>query len=477
MEFAKHDLLYIAGDWVAPIGTAVIEVRNPTTEELIGQIPAGSAEDMDKAVQAAAAALPAWSATPPAERAAYCERIGQYMMERLEGLIDTIASELGSPLEFTRGIQTSWPIGKFLAMPALAAGTVFAEEHGDSVILREGVGVVAAITPWNYPMLQIADKVAPALTAGCTVVLKPSEVTPLNAFLLAEAAHAAGLPAGVLNLVTGYGPDAGEALVGHPLVDMVSFTGSTRAGRRISEIAAATVKATAMELGGKSPNVILDDFDDARLREIVAAGVANCYENSGQTCSALTRMIVPRSQLAAVESAAVEAASAMQLGDPFADSTMLGPLVSEAQRERVRGYIAAGVEEGARLLIGGIEAPAGLPVGHFVAPTVFSDVRPGMRIAQEEIFGPVLSIIPCDSEEEAIAIANGTDYGLAAAVWSADPARAKRVALRIRSGIVQVNGGDGPPDAPFGGFKQSGHGREGGKFGLDEFLSTRTLCI
>ncbi|MCW2603829.1 MAG: aldehyde dehydrogenase [Pseudonocardiales bacterium] len=477
MGFAKHDQLYIGGEWVAPIGTGVIEVHNPTTEQLIGQIPAGSAEDMDKAVHAAAAALPSWLATPPGERAAYCERIGKYMMDRLDDLVDTIARELGSPLEFTRGIQTSWPIAKFLAMPALAAETVFAEEHGDSVILREGVGVVAAITPWNYPMLQIADKVAPALTAGCTVILKPSEITPLNAYLLAEAVHASGLPAGVFNLVTGYGPEAGEALVGHPLVDMVSFTGSTRAGRRISEIAAATVKATAMELGGKSPNIILDDFDEGRLREIVAAGIANCYENSGQTCSALTRMIVPRAQLAAVEAAAIQAAAAMQLGDPFAASTVLGPLVSEAQRERVRDYITVGVAEGARLIVGGIEPPPGLPVGHFVAATIFSDVRPNMRIAQEEIFGPVLSIIPCDSEEEAVAIANGTDYGLAAAVWSSDPARAKRVALRIRSGIVQVNGGDGPPDAPFGGFKQSGHGREGGKFGLDEFLSTRTLCI
>ncbi|MCU1688794.1 MAG: aldehyde dehydrogenase family protein [Jatrophihabitantaceae bacterium] len=352
MGFAKHDQLYIGGEWVAPIGTGVIEVHNPTTEQLIGQIPAGSAEDMDKAVHAAAAALPSWLATPPGERAAYCERIGKYMMDRLDDLVDTIARELGSPLEFTRGIQTSWPIAKFLAMPALAAETVFAEEHGDSVILREGVGVVAAITPWNYPMLQIADKVAPALTAGCTVILKPSEITPLNAYLLAEAVHASGLPAGVFNLVTGYGPEAGEALVGHPLVDMVSFTGSTRAGRRISEIAAATVKATAMELGGKSPNIILDDFDEGRLREIVAAGIANCYENSGQTCSALTRMIVPRAQLAAVEAAAIQAAAAMQLGDPFAASTVLGPLVSEAQRERVRDYITVGVAEGARLIVG-----------------------------------------------------------------------------------------------------------------------------
>jgi acyl-CoA reductase-like NAD-dependent aldehyde dehydrogenase len=471
------DRLYIDGAWRAPHAAGSIVVHNPATELAIGSVPAADEADVDAAVRAAAAALPGWLGTDPAHRAELCARIGELLAERAEELAALISAEVGAPIAFARGFHTEASIERFLQMPEQAASIEFAHADGGSLILREGVGVVAAITPWNYPMLQIAEKVAPALAAGCTVVLKPSEVTPLCAYLLADCIDAAGLPPGVFNLISGHGPSAGEALVAHPLVDMVSFTGSTRAGRRISEVAAARVKRTAMELGGKSPNVILDDIRGERLAEVVAAGVENCYENSGQTCSALTRMLVPRTQLADAERAAAEAARSMRMGDPADERTQLGPLVSAAQRERVLGYIRLGQQEGARLIVGGEDAVAGLPVGHYVTPTVFSDVASDMRIAQEEIFGPVLCLIPYDTEDEAIAIANGTDYGLAAGVWSADRERAIAVAMRIRSGIVQVNGGEGPPGAPFGGFKQSGHGRESGVYGLQEFLTTRTIAL
>jgi aldehyde dehydrogenase (NAD+) len=334
--------------------------------------------------------------------------------------------------------------------------------------------VVGAITPWNYPLHQVAAKVAPALAAGCTVVLKPSEVAPLNAFVLAEIIHDVGLPAGVFNLVTGTGDVVGEAMSAHPDIDMISFTGSTRAGKRISEVAAGTVKRVTLELGGKSPNVILDDAD---LEQAVTDGVGKAFLNSGQTCSALTRMLVPRSKLAEVEAIAKAAAETYTPGDPFGESTRLGPLVSEAQRERVRGFIQKGQEEGARLVTGGAEAPEGLEQGYFVRPTVFSDVTTDMTIAQEEIFGPVLSILPYDDEEEAVRIANDTIYGLAGGVWSGDAERAKAVARRIRTGQVEVNGGSFNPMAPFGGYKQSGKGRELGKFGIEEYLETKSLQL
>ena len=362
----------------------------------------------------------------------------------------------------------------FGSMAQIVDGFPFEEQVGNSAIVREPVGVVGAITPWNYPLHQIAAKVAPALAAGCTVVLKPSEVAPLNAFILAEIIDEVGLPHGVFNLVTGVGPVVGEAIAAHPDVDMVSFTGSTRAGRRVSELASQTVKRVALELGGKSPNVILDDAD---LERAVVDGVGKCYLNSGQTCSALTRMIVPRSKLGEVEAIAAKAAETYTTGDPFDSGTRLGPLVSAVQRERVRNYINKGVEEGARLVTGGAEAPEGLDRGYFVRPTVFSDVRTDMTIAQEEIFGPVLAIIPYDTEDEAVEIANDTIYGLAGGVWSGDPERAKAVARRIRTGQVEVNGGSFNPMAPFGGYKQSGHGRELGKFGLEEYLEVKSLQL
>jgi len=335
--------------------------------------------------------------------------------------------------------------------------------------------VVGAITPWNYPLHQITLKVAPALAAGCTVVLKPSEVAPFNAFILAEAAEATGLPKGVLNIVTGYGPEAGEALVRHPGVDMISFTGSTRAGKRISELAAQTVKRVALELGGKSASVVLDDAD---LPTAVKSTVNGCYLNSGQTCTALTRMLVPESRYEEAAKLAAEVARSFTVGDPLADTTKLGPLTSQAQLERVRSYIKKGMQEGAELVTGGVEPPEGAPAGgYYVRPTVFGKVRNDMTIAQEEIFGPVLSIIPYKDEEEAIRIANDTVYGLAGAVWSKDEARAQRVARRIRAGQVDINGGPFNINAPFGGFKQSGHGREAGVYGLEEFLEYKSLQL
>jgi len=334
------------------------------------------------------------------------------------------------------------------------------------------VGVVGAITPWNYPLHQIACKVAPALAAGCTVVVKPSEIAPLSSYVLAEVIESAGLPAGVFNLVQGSGPVVGEAIASHPGVDMVSFTGSTRAGRRVSELAAQTVKRVALELGGKSANIILRDAD---LEKAVTSGVGACYANSGQTCSALTRMLVPRESLAAAEEIAKRVAETYTVGDPFAEGTRLGPVISATQRERVRGYIAKGIAEGAKLVTGGADAPEGLEQGYFVRPTVFSEVDNAMTIAQEEIFGPVLSIIAYGSEDDAVRIANDSVYGLGGGVWSGDPEHAGAVARRMRTGQVAINGGDFNPLAPFGGYKQSGHGREWGPFGFEEFLEVKAL--
>jgi len=469
-----RDKIYIDGAWVPSTGTGTIDVTNSTTEEVMGRIPDGTPQDVDRAVKAARAAFPGWAATSKEERGKYLQRITEGLSARMEDIATVVAGEVGMPQNLSRMIQAGLPAMTFGSMAQIVDGFPFEEQVGNSAIVREPVGVVGAITPWNYPLHQIAAKVAPALAAGCTVVLKPSEVAPLNAFILAEIIDEVGLPHGVFNLVTGVGPVVGEAIAAHPDVDMVSFTGSTRAGRRVSELASQTVKRVALELGGKSPNVILDDAD---LERAVVDGVGKCYLNSGQTCSALTRMIVPRSKLGEVEAIAAKAAETYTTGDPFDSGTRLGPLVSAVQRERVRNYINKGVEEGARLVTGGAEAPEGLDRGYFVRPTVFSDVRTDMTIAQEEIFGPVLAIIPYDTEDEAVEIANDTIYGLAGGVWSGDPERAKAVARRIRTGQVEVNGGSFNPMAPFGGYKQSGHGRELGKFGLEEYLEVKSLQL
>ena len=473
-ELQVRDMVFIGGEWVEPAGSEPIEVVNSTTEEVMGTVPACSPEDADRAVAAAREAFDAWSRTPREERASYIAAIAAGLGERNEEIAATISQELGMPLKLSQIVQVGLPTSQFAAMPGLMEEIAWEEQIGNSRVLREPVGVVGAITPWNYPLNQIAAKVAPALAAGCTVVLKPSEVTPLNAFQLAEVIEAAGLPPGVFNLVTGTGPVVGEAIAAHPGVDMVSFTGSTRAGKRVSELASATVKPVAMELGGKSPNVILDDADLARA---VPDGVAKCFLNSGQTCSALTRMLVPRERLAEAEEIAASTAETFTPGDPFAESTRLGPLVSETQRDRVRGYIEKGEAEGAKLITGGAQAPEGLDRGYFVRPTVFSAVTPEMTIAQEEIFGPVLAIQPYDGEDDAVRIANDSAYGLAGGVWSADEERAVAVARRIRTGQIEINGGAFNPLAPFGGYGQSGHGRENGRYGLEELLQVKSLQL
>jgi aldehyde dehydrogenase (NAD+) len=453
-ELQVRERVFIGGEWVEPSGNEPIEVVNSSTEEVMGTVPACSPEDADRAVTAAREAFGAWSQTSREERAGYLTAIAAGLGERSEEIAATIAQELGMPLKLSQIIQVGLPASQFAAMPQLMEEVAWEEQIGNSRVLREPV--------------------APALAAGCTVVLKPSEVTPLNAFLLAEVIEAAGLPAGVFNLVTGTGPVVGEAIAAHPDVDMVSFTGSTRAGKRVSELASATVKPVAMELGGKSPNVILDDADLARA---VPDGVAKCFLNSGQTCSALTRMLVPREMLAEAERIAAETAETFTPGDPFDPSTRLGPLVSETQRERVRGYIEKGEAEGAKLLTGGGAPPEGLERGYFVRPTVFSEVTPDMTIAQEEIFGPVLAIQPYEDEEDAVRIANDSAYGLAGGVWSGDEERAIAVAKRIRTGQIEINGGAFNPLAPFGGYGQSGHGRENGRYGLEELLQVKSLQL
>ena len=470
-----RDRLFIGGRWVAPSGSEMIDVHNAGTGEVMGRVPAGSAKDVDAAVAAARGALDKWSATSPGVRSELLEKISASLKARADELAKTIAQEVGMPLKLAGRIQAGLPIANFANFAKLLKDFVFEERVGNSLVVREPVGVVAAITPWNYPLHQIALKVAPALAAGCTVVLKPSEVAPFNAFVLAEAIEAAGLPQGVFNLVTGFGANAGEALVKHRDVDMISFTGSTRAGKRISELAAQAVKRVALELGGKSASVILDDAD---LATAVKGTVNGCYLNSGQTCTALTRMLVPDSLYQEAARIAAEVAKSFTVGDPLAETTRLGPLSSQAQLERVRGYIRKGLQEGAELLAGGAEPPEGVPPGgYYVKPTVFGRVSNDMTIAREEIFGPVLSIIPYQDEEDAVRIANDTVYGLAGAVWSKDDARAQRVARRIRAGQVDVNGGAFNMNAPFGGFKQSGHGREAGVYGLEEFLEYKSLQL
>jgi aldehyde dehydrogenase (NAD+) len=470
-----RDKLFINGRWIAPSTKQVIDVHNAGTGEVMGRVPAAGEWDVDAAVAAARGAFEEWSETPPAKRAEYLEKISAGLKARADELAKTIAQEVGMPLKMAGRIQAGLPIANFANYARILKEFSFEQKVGNSIIVRDPVGVVGCITPWNYPLHQIALKVAPALAAGCTVVLKPSEVAPFNAFLLAEVIEAAGLPAGVFNLVTGFGVPAGEALVKHPGVDMISFTGSTRAGKRISELAAQGVKRVALELGGKSASVILDDAD---LAAAVKGTVNGCYLNSGQTCTALTRMLVPDSLYPEAARLAAEAAKGFTVGDPMAETSKLGPLTSQAQLERVRSFIQKGIEEGAELLAGGPDAPEGTPKGgYYVKPTVFGKVRNDMTIAQEEIFGPVLSIIPYKDEEDAVRIANDTIYGLAGAVWSKDDARAQRVARRIRAGQVDVNGGAFNMNAPFGGFKQSGHGREAGVYGLEEFLEFKSLQL
>ncbi|MYX31783.1 aldehyde dehydrogenase family protein [Streptomyces sp. SID8381] len=457
-----HDGMYIDGAWRPAAGRDVIEVVNPADEQVIATVPAGTAEDVAAAVRAARAALPGWAAAPPAERAARLAALRDVLAARKDEIAETVTAELGSPPAFSQAVHAAVPIAVAGSYADLAATYAFEEKVGNSTVFHEPVGVVGAITPWNYPLHQIVAKVAPALAAGCTVVLKPAEDTPLTAQLFAEAVDEAGVPAGVVNLVTGLGPVAGQALAEHPDVDLVSFTGSTAVGKRIGAAAGAAVKRVALELGGKSANVILPSAD---LAKAVNVGVANVMSNSGQTCSAWTRMLVHRDRYD--EAVRLAAAAAAKYGD------RIGPLVNAKQLQRVRGYIDQGVAEGARLVAGGPEAPR--ERGYFVSPTVLADVTPGMTVAQEEIFGPVLSILRYDDEDDALRIANGTVYGLAGAVWAGDEAEAVAFARRMDTGQVDINGGRFNPLAPFGGYKQSGVGRELGRHGLAEYLQTKSL--
>jgi betaine-aldehyde dehydrogenase len=467
--------LFIGGKWIAPSGRESIEVHNAGNGEVMGKIPAGDEKDADAAVNAAQAALEAWKNTSVEKRAGFLAQISAGLKARADELAKLIAQEVGMPVKMSARIQAGLPIANFANFSKIVSGFKFEERVGNSLVVREPVGVVLAITPWNYPLHQIALKVAPALAAGCTVVLKSSEIAPFNSFVLAEVIEAAGLPAGVFNLVTGYGPKVGEALVRHPGVDMISFTGSTRAGKRISELASQSIKRVALELGGKSASVILDDAD---LAVAVKGTLNGCYLNSGQTCTALTRMLVPQSRYEEAAKLAAELAKSFTPGDPLSESTRLGPLSSQSQLERVRGYIKKGIAEGAELVAGGAEPPEGVPAGgYYVRPTVFGRVKNSMTIAQEEIFGPVLAILPYQDEDEAVRIANDSPYGLAGAVWSADEARAQRVARRINAGQIDINGGAFNMNAPFGGFKQSGHGREAGVYGLEEFLEYKSLQL
>ncbi len=469
-----RDQIYIGGKWVASSSPRMLEVINAATEEVMAQVPDGAAKDVADAVAAARAAFDAWSTTPVDTRAGYLEKIATELTARSDEIARSIACEVGMPLKMSQRIQAGLPPLVMAGYAKLLKDYQFEETIGNSLVVREPVGVVGCITPWNYPLHQVVAKVAPALAAGCTVVLKPSEIAPLTAFMLAEIVDGVGLPAGVFNLVCGTGPVVGEALAAHADIDMISFTGSTRAGRRVSELAAATVKRVALELGGKSAAVILDDADFAKA---IRATINACFLNSGQTCTAHTRLLVPAARYAEAAALAVEAARGFTLGDPLAADTKLGPLISDTQRERVRGYIRKGVAEGAELLLGGPEAPADFPKGYYVRPTVFGRVKPDMTIAQEEIFGPVISILTYTDEDDAARIANGTIYGLAGAVWSQDAARAQRMARRMRTGRVDINGGAFNMLAPFGGYKQSGHGRELGRYGLEEFLELKSLQL
>jgi aldehyde dehydrogenase (NAD+) len=471
-DLIVRDSLYIDGAWVPSDGKETIDVENPATEEVIGRIPSGTAADVDRAVKAAAAAQEAWAATSPDERGKYLTRLQEAVTAKHGEIAQTISKEMGAPIKMAEMIQAGLPIADIATAAQLASTFEWERTIGNSTVVMEPLGVVGCITPWNYPLHQITAKVGYALAAGCTVVLKPSEVAPLCAFLLFDAIHEIGLPPGVANLVTGYGPTVGEAIAGHPDVDMVSFTGSTRAGKRVAELGAQTVKKVSLELGGKSANVILPDAD---LAKAVKVGVGNCYLNSGQTCTAWTRMLVHSSQYEEAVQIAAEAAQTYSIGDPFDETTRLGPMVSKAQRDRVASYIEKGTEEGARIVAGGNTQP--LEKGYFIEPTVFADVTTDMTIAQEEIFGPVLSILRYEDEDEALRIANDSIYGLAGGVWSDDAEKAKAFARKMKTGQVDINGGAFNVAAPFGGFKQSGVGRELGPFGLEEFTQPKSLQL
>ena len=469
-EFSR---LYIGGEWVGPSSSEHIDIVNAATEETMASVPAGGAVDVDRAVAAARAAFPSWSATPLDERLAVLGMVAEGIMARNDELAQAVVGEVGTPSMIAPMLQTGLAAVVFGDNATLAPTIEMEATVGGTLTVKEPIGVVAAITPWNFPLVQIAVKVAPALAMGCTVIVKPSEYAPLTAFMLAEIVHEAGVPPGVFNLVSGEGPSAGEALVAHPDVDMVSFTGSTATGRRISAVASSTVKKVTLELGGKSPLIVLEG---APLADAVAAAVQGCYINCGQMCTASTRLLVPETQRDEAVATAAAIAESLEVGDPAAPATMVGPLVNARQRDRVRDYIQSGIDEGATLVTGGVEPPDGLERGYFIRPTVFADVTMDMRIAREEIFGPVLSILTYTDTDDAVRIANDTDYGLAAMVFG-EPDEAMAVARRLRAGWLVINGADQSFTAPYGGYKQSGLGKELGVAGLEEYLEQKAIHV
>jgi aldehyde dehydrogenase (NAD+) len=463
---------YIDGAWVDPVEPKEFKVINPATEAVAGLISMGGPKDVDLAVAAARRAFDAYSRTTPAERLALLERVLAAYKAHYDEIALAISTEMGAPITLAKGAQTRIGVGHISAMIEVLKTFKFEELRGNTRLVQEPVGVCALITPWNWPMNQVAAKVVPALAAGCTMVLKPSEYAPFSAILWAKVMHEAGVPGGVFNLINGDGVNVGSPLSSHREVDMVSFTGSTRAGTEVAKNAAASVKRVHQELGGKSPNVLLDDAD---LERAVQQSVLHIFQNSGQSCNAPTRMLVPASKMAEVEAIAKRVADTVLVGDPTSEKTVVGPVVSKLQFDRVEGYIEKGIAEGAHLVAGGTGRPDGLDKGYFVKPTIFSNVRNDMTIAREEIFGPVLCILPYQTEDEAVKIANDTPYGLAAYVWSKDNVRARRVGNRIRAGQVALNGASGDMKTPFGGFKMSGNGREYGEFGLRDFLEVKAV--
>jgi len=468
-----YEQFYINGEWVDPVEELnICEVLNPANEEVIGKVAMGSAADVDRAVIAARDAFDTYSQTSVEERLALLGKIVEVYQSKYDEIAETISSEMGAPLTLSKAAQAATGLGHFAQAIEILQSFEWEETKGRTLIRKEPIGVVGMITPWNWPINQISCKVAPALAAGCTMVLKPTELAPLNAMLFTEVMHEAGVPAGVFNLVNGDGITVGEAMSCHPGIDMMSFTGSTRAGIAVAKGAADTVKRVAQELGGKSANIILDDAD---FESAVTGGARHCFNNSGQSCNAPTRMLVPESRHDEAKEIAKRAAETTKVGDPFAEDTGIGPVVSEVHFNKIQGLIEKGIEEGAELVVGGLGKPEGLNAGYYVRPTVFANVNNDMTIAREEIFGPVLSILPYEDEEQAIEIANDTDYGLYGYVSSGDVEHAKKVANRIRAGSVAINGASADFTAPIGGYKQSGNGKEWGPFGFDEFLEIKAV--
>jgi len=470
-KMIERNKIFINGQWVPSAGSEVLTVVNPVTEEPIAVVPRGTAEDVDRAVQAAAGAFTRWSESPVQERIDIFRKLARLTEARSKELTQTMVSELGYPAAQVEAAHAVAGVEELDLMAEFLTQIEWVVQVGTTRVRREPSGVVGCITAWNGPLRSVISKAGAAMAAGCTVVLKPSEIAPLSAFMFAEICAEAGLPAGVFNLVCGTGPEVGEALASHPLVDMVSLTGSVRAGRRVMEVGSAGIKRMHLELGGKSANIIMDDADFERA---VADGIEDAMRNTGQACGALTRMLVPRNRLQQAEELAVRKAESYVLGDPWDPKTTLGPVISAAARERVRGYIQSGLDEGVRLLTGGLAVPQGLGRGYFVKPTIFSGDNTS-RIAREEIFGPVVVIIPFEDEADAIAIANDSQYGLAGAVWCADAERARAIAAKLRTGRVRINGAPLDKRGTHGGFKLSGVGREWGRFGIEEFLEYKSV--